>query len=102
MITLPMMMSIALVGIFEVMKAARGAAITPPEIKPKTIDHGAMPIIAMNVIASANVTKNSEMFTDPITLRGVSLRDNSVEVTIGPHPPPPAASKNPPKSPKIV
>ena len=48
---------------------------------------------------AAIVTKNSAKLTVPITYLDFFPLDNSVEVTIGPQPPPPKASKKPPAKP---
>jgi hypothetical protein len=64
--------------------------------------HFTKPLVAMKVITSAKVTKNSEKFTDPIILRGECPLEISVAVTIGPHPPPPIASHAPPTRPKCL
>ncbi len=46
------------------------------------------------------MTKNSVKLTEPIVNRGVVPWPSSVEVTIGPHPPPPIASRKPPPKPR--
>ena len=89
-------------GIFLVSKAPNGAAKTPPINNPRMTRQCVSPIVRMNVIASARVTKNSEKFTDPIVFLGVWPDDINVEVTIGPQPPPPMASKVPPIKPNGI
>ena len=53
----------------------------------------------IRVTEVATVTKNSVRLTDPITKRGTWPVPTRVEVTIGPHPPPPMASSMPPPKP---
>ena len=43
--------------------------------------------------------KNSAVLTVPITLRGCAPWTSKLEVTTGPQPPPPAASRKPPTRP---
>src|SRR5690606_28929883 len=78
--------------------AASGAAITPPISRPSTmVKFTPDPVRAKKKLMLADsATMNSDALTDPITLRGCSRPlDNSVDVAIGPQPPPPAASTNP-------
>lgn len=57
----------------------------------------------MNATDAARDTKNSEVSTDPITVCGAVLPAlNRAVVEIGPHPPPPVASMNPPTSPSGI
>ena len=58
------------------------------------------PRLVKKVIVAAKVTKNSAKETVPITYLEFLPFVNKVEVTIGPQPPPPKASKNPPENPK--
>mgnify|MGYP006920576457 CR=1 FL=1 len=77
--------------------AAIGAAITPPKIKPMITCQPSIPPKSMKVTPLAKETANSAAFTEPIVYRGFLPRPNKVDVTIGPQPPPPTASINPPK-----
>ena len=86
---------------FLAITAANGAAITPPTINPAITSQVVIERKIRNVIASASVTKNSEAFTEPIVFRAEFPFATSVDVTIGPQPPPPTASINPPKKPNI-
>lgn len=76
--------------------AAIGAAITPPIIRPSIISNWTDRINKTNVTASLAVTKNSVVLTVPMDMRGLCPLATNVEVTIGPHPPPPIASQKPP------
>jgi hypothetical protein len=78
------------------MKAANGAARTPPATRPAIIGHNSKPIVATNVAVITIVTKNSARFVEPMARRGIIPHPIKVEVTIAPHPPPPIASSNPP------
>ena len=83
--------------------AAKGAAIVPPRASPPTIAQSISirPICARNPTEAATATTNSAALTVPITLRGsVDVVEISVGVTMGPHPPPPYASTNPPVNPR--
>ena len=81
------------------MVAASGAANAPPAQSPSTTGQLLKPIVTTKVADWTTVTKNSARFTDPIAMRGSWPRPTSVEVTIGPQPPPPIASINPPTNP---
>ena len=76
-------------------KAAIGAQMSPPTIKPRiTVQlNRSGPIKIMKVVVSETVTKNSAKFTEPTALLGSTLFVTSVVVAIGPHPPPPKASR---------
>ena len=76
--------------------AERGAAINPPSINANIVCQWLTPSIVKNVNALARVTKNSVRLTDPITYFGVRPLVINVVVTIGPQPPPPNESRNPP------
>ena len=90
-----------LAGIFLVIKAAIGAAKLPPIINPIITLQLNCDSKAKNATTSEIVTKNSAAFTEPIVFLGFFPSETNVDVTIGPHPPPPMASKKPPKRPKI-
>jgi len=79
--------------------AARGAAKIPPMIKPTIICQCASPVIVKKAATSDTVTKNSSRLTEPIVNLGLFPLAIKVDVTIGPQPPPPIASKNPPATP---
>lgn len=97
MITIiPTKIMTVLAGIRLVRKAPSGAAATPPSINPKIILMCVVPIIAKNVMELANATKNSVRFTEPMVYRGAFPCAIKVDETIGPQPPPPTASRNPP------
>ena len=83
-------------------KAARGAAIIPPKMRPTMICQWLNPITMVNTQVEAKVTKNSAVFTVPMVTRGVSPVPTNVVVTTGPQPPPPEASTKPPNKPKTV
>src|SRR5690606_10854155 len=83
-------------GSFPTSLAAKGAAINPPRIRPKTVSIWLTPRIKKNVTALEKVTKNSVRLTDPITYFGLLPLEIKVLVTNGPQPPPPKESKNPP------
>lgn len=68
-------------------------------IKPIIICQCTNPIIVKKVATSATVTKNSARLTEPIENLGLCPLATKVDVTIGPQPPPPIASKNPPDTP---
>ena len=87
-------------SIFLHINAASGAAITPPTIKPSMTLQVEMERKMINVTVWASVTKNSDELTDPIVVRAEFPLATSVVVTIGPHPPPPSASINPPMKPR--
>ncbi len=76
--------------------AAIGAAITPPVTRANITCQFCTPINVKKVKALATVTKNSVRLTDPITNLGVLPFVINVDVTIGPHPPPPNESRKPP------
>lgn len=77
-----------------------GAATTPPNMSAKMGFHALMPKININTPALKNVTKNSAVFTVPITSLGEFPLSIKLDETIGPQPPPPMESKNAPINPK--
>ena len=77
-------------------RAANGAAKRPPMTKPAIVEKGAVVINIEKKPAVARVKKNSAKLTEPIVNLGSCPAPTSVEVTIGPHPPPPAESMKPP------
>src|SRR5688572_16766742 len=83
-------------GSFPATLAAKGAATAPPMIRPSTIFQCRTPTVIKKVAALASVTKNSVRLTDPIVYFGLLPFAISVLVTIGPQPPPPKESRNPP------
>ena len=83
-------------GSLPISFAAIGAAINPPIISAIIVCQWLKPINVKNVNALANVTKNSVRLTVPITNLGVRPLVISVDVTIGPQPPPPKESRKPP------
>ncbi len=90
-------------GSFPTKRAAIGAASVPPRAKPPTVAQwiSMRPICAKNPTHAATATTNSAALTVPITLRGsVDVVEIRVGVTIGPQPPPPDASTNPPVKPR--
>ena len=89
--------NIAFVGSFPASFAAKGAASIPPRTSPKITCQWLSPKKAKNVRALANVIKNSDKLTVPITNLGVFPFEISVVVTKGPQPPPAKESKKPPK-----
>ena len=86
-------------GMCLVAIAANGAAITPPMMRPAMIGHRLRPTVRKKVVDMVSVTKNSAMLTEPMAWRGFVPWPRSVDVTIGPHPPPPIASSMPPNNP---
>lgn len=88
--------NIFLIGNLPTIRAASGAASTPPAIRPIIDCQWLTPRIKKNVMALAIVTKNSVRLTEPMTYFGVRPLDINVEVTSGPHPPPPKESRKPP------
>lgn len=96
------MIMMVFAGNLLVNNAPNGAAGIPPMIKPKMIFQFVRPIVNIKTIDSVSVTKNSEKFTDPIVFLGEWPVDIKVEVTTGPHPPPPIASQAPPTSPNPI
>ena len=87
------------VGSFLQVYAASGAARVPPAIKPMIICQCVSPIVVVKVATSVIVTKNSARLTEPMASLGSFPFATRVDVTIGPHPPPPIASRNPPNRP---
>lgn len=81
--------------------APKGAARTPPMIKPRIIDQPVMPIKSVKTPDAATATRNSAALTVPIVVLGVFPLLNSVVVTMGPQPPPPLESANPPINPRM-
>lgn len=59
-----------------------------------------MPMKTVKMPEAAKATRNSAALTVPIVVLGVFPRLNKVVVTIGPQPPPPLASANPPINPR--
>jgi len=86
----------SLVGSFLHTFAAGSTAITSPRASPRTISHRTMPRAVKKVMDPTGVTKNFARFTEPMTSFGLWFLAISVEPTIGPHSPPPTASRNPP------
>src|SRR5215213_1191667 len=85
------------------MKAARGAAMTPPTRSAATIPQGISAKLRAKKkpMLAATETRNSLVSTVPTTLRGSILPvEINVEVLMAPQPPPPAASRNPATRPK--
>ena len=76
--------------------AAKGAAMTPPRMRPAIRGKFSSFRKKKKVRAWLRVTKNSAILTEPITIRGWCPRASRVEATTGPQPPPPTASRNPP------
>src|SRR5688500_3272470 len=70
--------------------------ITPPITRASTTCQFCTPINVKNVKALASVIKNSVRLTEPTTYFGVRPFVINVDVTIGPQPPPPNESRNPP------
>lgn len=92
-------------GSFLQTQAAKGAARTPPIINPTIFPqcyNNNIPMVAKKVIDSATVTKNSAELTEPMAYRGWFPFATKVVVTMGPQPPPPMASKNPPANPNGI
>lgn len=87
-------------GSFPVMYAARGAATAPPTMRPAMTGHSSIPIVNTKAPVIVHVTKNSEIELEPTALRGFVPPPIKVLATIGPQPPPPAASRNPPIPPR--
>src|SRR5215204_2436579 len=85
------------------MKAASGAAITPPTRSAPTMPQGISAKLRAKKkpMLAATDTRNSLVSTVPTTLRGSILPlDISVDVFMAPQPPPPAASRNPATRPR--
>src|SRR5215204_1740699 len=86
------------VGNMRTIYAAMGAAIRPPRNRAATIVHGTsarLRLIRKPTLAQTAIT-NSLVSTVPMILRGsIRPEESNVGVEIGPHPPPPAASRNP-------
>ena len=85
-----------LTGIRRAKRAAMGADTTPPKINPAITCQYPKPIMVKKVMEDAKETKNSVKFTEPIVYMGCLPLAIKVEDTMGPHPPPPIASKYPP------
>lgn len=75
---------------------AIGAATTLPMINPKIVCQWLTPNKVKKVKTLAKVTKNSVRLTVPMMYFGVRKLLINVVVTIGPQPPPPKESRNPP------
>src|SRR5215203_170633 len=75
-----------------------GAATTPPSSSAPTTVHGMSAKLRArrNPMLALRATRNSLVSTVPMILRG-SMRpeESNVGVEMGPHPPPPAASRKP-------
>src|SRR5665647_1584684 len=76
-----------------------GAASTPPNTNGMRCSSDELPSSVKNVVVAATVTKNSAVLTEPTAWRGACPEPTSVEVVIGPQPPPPLASRNPATNP---
>src|SRR5687767_4072695 len=92
----PSNMNEALRGNLPASFAAIGAAITPPTTRARITCQFCTPINVKKVKALANVIKNSVRLTEPTTYFGVLPFVIRVDVTMGPQPPPPNESRNPP------
>src|SRR5829696_6965150 len=85
------------------MKAASGAAMTPPTRSAPTMPQGISAKLRAKKkpMLAATDTRNSLVSTVPTTLRGSILPvDINVDVFMAPQPPPPAASRNPATRPR--
>ena len=85
-------------GRMRTMYAAMGAAMTPPRRSAPTTVHGIWAKVRAKrkPMLALRATRNSLVSTVPMILRGsIRPEESSVGVEIGPHPPPPAASRNP-------
>src|SRR5262245_14777429 len=76
--------------------AASGAASAPPSVSAAITRRLVRPMVLTNTATCVAVTKNSARFTEPIAWRGSHPWPTRLDVTIGPHPPPPTASRKPP------
>src|SRR6266487_1380093 len=92
----PTAINMALIGTLPTNRAAMGAAINPPTIRPATSIIGILFKRIKNVIELTNTTKNSARHTEPMTYRGLLRFDISVLVTSVPQPPPAKESIKPP------
>src|SRR5215203_2050775 len=75
-----------------------GAAITPPRSSAPTTVHGISAKLRArrNPMLALKATRNSLVSTVPMILRGsIRPEESKVGVEMGPHPPPPAASRKP-------
>src|SRR5829696_1457842 len=79
-----------------------GAANTPPRTSGTRYWKADAPSSTKNVVAAATVTKNSVVLTEPTVCRGACPEPISVEVSTGPQPPPPLASRKPAQNPNGV
>ena len=99
----PTLTPIIRLGALATNQAARGAATMPPTSSASTSFHGMLEEprpIRNPILADIEIT-NSEVFAVPIAFRGSSESEAvKTVVTIGPQPPPPVASTNPPKRPR--
>ena len=100
MITQPTTMSKNLWLTIFAIHAPNGAAKTPPKMSPIMIGQPVMPIKTVKMPEAARATRNSAALTVPMVVLGVFPRLKRVVVTMGPHPPPPLASANPPINPR--
>jgi hypothetical protein len=85
-------------GIFDTSHAASGAARIPPSSSPPIVagSSTSLPRPTRNPTLAATATTNSEVSTDPMTVRGAVFPAVSrAGVATGPQPPPPEASTNP-------
>ena len=64
--TQPTMSMSTVSGMCFVAIAAKGAAITPPMMRPVMIGHRLKPTVSKNVADMTSVTKNSARLTEPI------------------------------------
>src|SRR5215208_5173154 len=76
-----------------------GAAKTPPRTSGIRYCKDDAPSSTKNVVAAATVTKNSVVLTEPTVYCGACPEPISVDVSTGPQPPPPLASRNPAQNP---
>jgi len=72
-----------------------GAASRPPITSGTSCCNGEAPSSTKKVVADATVTKNSAVLTEPTVWRGACPEPTRVEVSTGPQPPPPLASRKP-------
>jgi len=97
---MPTITSKARAGIRFAAKPPSGAAASPPIKRPIiALVKFSAPRVTMKVAEMVTERKNSAVLTVPITFRGCTPWTSRLEVTIGPQPPPPAASRKPPMKP---
>ena len=92
-ITIPTKIIMVLTGSLFAKRAAIGAAMTPPKIKPIMTCKYPKPMTKKKVREDASETKNSVKLTLPMVYFGWRPEAIKVEETIGPQPPPPMESK---------